>query len=143
MTILSVFFLGEDLIHLQACTQNYFVLYEKQKNGTFPFLGVDVSKENEIWLPMFVKKIQNWYLCQLFEFYISFISQLLQIEKGYNKKGYSSSFIDKCKSISLKKLYLQKSIILTLSRKELYLVSLYLGTFLGVLKITVAKSLVK
>lgn len=78
MTILSVFFLGEDLIHLQACTQNYFVLYEKQKNGTFPFLGVDVSKENEIWLPMFVKKIQNWYLCQLFEFYISFISQLLQ-----------------------------------------------------------------
>ena len=57
--------------------------------------------------------------------------------------GYSNKFIDKCISKFMNKLYIKKPVMLTVSKKQLYLVLPYMGKMSALVKSGLARSLHK
>ena len=57
--------------------------------------------------------------------------------------GYSNKFIDKCISKFMNKLYIKKPVMLTVPKKQLYLVLPYMGKMSALVKSRLARSLYK
>ena len=153
--------------YMNSKCKNINFSFETEKDGQMPFLDVNVFCENGKSVTNVYRKetftgvYTNFSSSILLEHKFGLVYTLLnccfclisdmsnfhfEIEKLKEillSNGYSNNFIDKCISKFMNKLYIKNSVMLTVPKKQLYLVLTFMGNMSALVKSGLARSLHK
>ena len=139
--------------------------FETEKDEQMPFLDVNMFREND-------KFVTNVYRTKTFTGVYTSFSSFITLEHKFGlvysllhrcsvfdmskfhfeieklmeillSNGYSNKFIDKCISQFMNKLHIKKPAMLTVAKKQLYLVLSFMGNMSALVKSGLARSLHK
>ena len=153
--------------YMNSKHKNINFSFETEKDGQMSFLDVNVFRENGKFVTNVYRKetftgvYTNFSSFIPLEHKFGLVYTLLhrcfclvsdmskfhfEIEKRKEillSKGYSNKFIDKCISKFMNKLYIKKPVVLTVLKKQLYLVLHFMGKMSALVKSGLVRSLHK
>ena len=147
--------------------ENINFSFETEKDEQMPFLDVNVFRENGKFVTNVYRKETFTGVYTNFSSFIplehkfglvytllhrcfclvsdmsKFHFEIEKLKEILLSNGYSNKFIDKCISKFMNKLYIKKPVMLTVPKKQLYLVLPYMGKMSALVKSGLARSLHK
>ena len=147
--------------------KNINLSFETEKDGQMPFLDVNVFRENGKFVTNVYRKETFTGVYTKFSSFIplehkfglvytllhrsfclvsdmsKFHFEIEKLKEILLSNGYSNNFFDKCISKFMNKLYIKKPVMLTVPKKQLYLVLPFMGKMSALVKSGLARSLHK
>ena len=153
--------------YMNSKHKNINFSFETEKDGQMPFLDVNVFRENGKFVTNVYRKETFTGVYINFSSFIplehkfglvymllhhcfclvsdmsKFHFEIEKLKEILLSNGYSNNFFDKCISKFMNKLYIKKPVMLTIPKKQLYLVLPFIGKMSALVKSGLARSLHK